>query len=266
MLVPGSAGSTAVGRTEKQADGSGSSNETLASHSFVIPGLIDLGLANASVSTAVGSNITSAVNLNLGAVDMLNGFVTIDGGSSDTDTLANATKSRVRREITISGLHTFSLADLFREMGASPLDLTCGAVQDVGAEMGVDTAAACVQLAAAEQAVSDGKDLLSGAAADMLAAKNAVLDDITTATATQAAVVADIAAKEADRVAAVADLVTAQASRDEAVAARDALEADRDVLTAQRDDLEAQTAGLATRSRRRATRKRRSVRRCCCKR
>lgn len=244
LLVPGAAGATTVGKTEREATAKGSSRQSVAEHGYTIAGLIELGLTAGSVSTAIGDDVSSAVNLDLGHVDMLDGFATIDGGSSDTTTLANDSLSRVQRAITISDLHTFSLGELFQQAGASPLDLSCTAVQNLGAQIGIDTASACAQLATAGSAVDAAKTLLSGAVDDVLSAKNDLLAEIAAVTATKDPIAAQIEEKEQDRTAANQAITTAQATKGAAVAQRDTLNEQLAPLQSQQSSLESQTAGL----------------------
>lgn len=188
-LIAGAAADKQVGASERTATAKGQrEQQTLTQRTLALDDMLTMGLLAASISTEVATDVTSNVAIEMGSVDIMNGFATIGGGSSDSTTIAREKNAEVQRTIAISGLHTFALGDLLAALGASPLDLACAAVQDLGAQLDVDTATACAQLDAASTAVAQATTTLTSARAQVVTTKDAALASIaTTTTAKQAA-------------------------------------------------------------------------------
>lgn len=209
-LVTGTTGTTRVGVASRDRNTKGSGTQTLAQQGFAIGTLLDMGLVGASVATSIEDGLaTSSVDVQIGDVDLMGGFARISGGSSMSDARVTNALAQTTRTVTVGGLETFALGDLLRALGASPLDLACAAVQDLGEATGVATAGACDQL--------DDVDGLIVSALAAVATQRAALVTLKDSTVTQ--------------------IATTTTTLNDALA-------QQTTLNAQKATLEAQTAGL----------------------
>lgn len=175
-LVLGSAGGTEVGSVEREAASTAENDsEGVSTEAIDVAGLVTLEPSEGELSVEVlASRVTASLGATLGAADVLEGLVTLGGGGVETLTKATDDQSRAERSITIEQIEILNLGALLDALDVDPLSLACDALEAAGALLDVDTADACEELAAAEDAIDDASTVLGDAAADA----QALLDEV----------------------------------------------------------------------------------------
>lgn len=171
-----SANGTDVGEFELEADEtSDNDSEGAATEETEVTGLVALEPSEGEISVEVlASRVTSTVIGTLGAADVLEGLVSVDGGTVQATTHGDADDARAERSLTIDSIEMLELGALLDALGVDPLSLACDAVEETGGLLGADTAGACEELAEAEGAIGDVPSVFGAAAGHA----QALLDEI----------------------------------------------------------------------------------------
>jgi hypothetical protein len=148
-FLTGSVGDAQIlgGAKRSATNKSTSGSQTIGTGTKSIAGLASINLTSGKISTSVAnSKVNSAVDFVIGSVDALAGFTHIGTTSSGTDSSVGVNSSVVSRDISIGKVSVLNLRDLLDQLGVDPLAMACGAIASTGAELGVDTSAACATL------------------------------------------------------------------------------------------------------------------------
>lgn len=168
MLVGQAGDATIPGASRKATRKTDSGSSTIGAGAKTISGLASLDVASGSVTADVAlDHVESAARLDIASVDLLTGLAQFGAASTATTTRVDTLRSKVSRTVELGQADVLSLGELFDRLGISPLALTCSALEDTGAVLGVDTADACEEQAAAEAALEGGTTALDDAKSDL---------------------------------------------------------------------------------------------------
>ncbi|HVL90554.1 MAG TPA: hypothetical protein VM841_10015 [Actinomycetota bacterium] len=202
---------TATGPTE-------SGSETLGTGAKTIEGLAGATVTGASVEAAVGAaSASSSAVITMADLSLLNGLVSGTSARTATSSIVTAQSSTVERTLELGDVRVLSLRALLDRLGVDPTSLTCAGVAAAGAELGVDTAAACPSQDDVVAAVDALGAALSAARAQLVA-------DLQTANATIAGLtivtqpLIDLAARYGQDWSGLAGLLLSGAARDALIA------------------------------------------------
>ncbi len=166
----GKAGTTKIegGAKRTASKGGDSGTQSIGTGTKAVAGLASLTVSGGSITTNVSSNVvTGAADYALGNINLLTGLATWGTAKTATTSQIESTKATVSRTLTIGQANLLSLGDLLDRLDIDPLALACSAIESAGAELGVETSAACEQLDAATTSTADGQAALAAAKSDL---------------------------------------------------------------------------------------------------
>lgn len=169
QLVTGTVGDFTVpgGQSRTATKESESGKETIAPGTQPIEGIGSLTVAGGFVQSTVSkSQVSSVVDFAAGAFDALGGLVDVATMDSSTNASIDGDSSSVERLLTIGDVNVGNLGALLDNLGIDPLALACEAVENAGAELGIDAVVfdACNQLGAVDTDMAGGLTEIDGAA------------------------------------------------------------------------------------------------------
>lgn len=149
------AGTTTLGGGSRMASTqSESGSDVLGTGSKTIDGLASATVTSATVEALIeAARAHSAAVVTMADLSLLDGLVTAATAQTATESTVGTTVAEVSRTLTLGDVRVLSIRKLLELLGVEPTSLTCSGLEAAGAELGVDTADACVSYANGETAL-----------------------------------------------------------------------------------------------------------------
>jgi hypothetical protein len=161
-MLLGQAGDLVVtGGKKTSTSRSDGGSVTIAKRTVDLGSLAGLSVANGSLAAFVQpDHVASSVDLTAGSINLFDTFATLESAGVHTITRVEQSKATVTRTVSLGSAELLAIGDLLDQLGINPLSLTCDAVEEAGANLGVSTSQTCEQLTDVDGSIQAAQDEL----------------------------------------------------------------------------------------------------------